>query len=304
MHDVLGLAAGDAEWSRVAPVLDAAIDELGETDRGAVLARFVERQTFGEIGAALRISEDAARMRVERALEKLRAVLTRRGVVSTSAALGVALANHAVAAAPAGLVGTVTMAAVDAGVASSWAGVALFMANTKLTVGIAGALAVATLVIVTREGAARRDAEQALATANRAYAAQLAQTREQEHRTHTAEQATAGLTKRVDEAKAAAASAAAAAETQSIGRGEIVSRTSSRCERCARRVGKCVDADPVGAVYPRARIEPGSGGRVFVAYPGDVDGSGPGARRQGTVARCGPEAAPERTEPPPTGAAR
>ena len=211
MHDVLGLAAGDADWSRVAPVLDAAIDELGETDRGAVLARFVERQTFGEMGAALRISEDAARMRVERALEKLRVVLTRRGVVSTSAALGVALANNAVAAAPPGLVGTVTMAVVDAGVASSWAGVAQFMANTKLTVGIAGALAVATLVIVMREGASRLDAEQALATVNRAYAAQLAQMREQVHSTQTAEQATAELAKRVDGAKAAAASAALAA---------------------------------------------------------------------------------------------
>src|SRR5882724_5024411 len=89
-----------ADWSGVAPVLDAVIDELAERDRTAVLLRFMERRAFVEIGAALGVSEDAARMRVERALDKLHALLSRRGIKSSSAALGVALANHAVVAAP------------------------------------------------------------------------------------------------------------------------------------------------------------------------------------------------------------
>jgi RNA polymerase sigma factor (sigma-70 family) len=144
MNEIAGPAAGDADWSRVAPVLDAAIDELGENDRAAILARFVERRAFGEIGATLRVSEDAARMRVERALEKLRALLARRGVTSTGAALGVALANHAVVAAPAELAGSVAVTAVGAaasavtGVGTSAAAeIFAFMSTGKIVVGVA-----------------------------------------------------------------------------------------------------------------------------------------------------------------------
>jgi hypothetical protein len=47
--------------------------------------------------------EDAAQKRVSRALEKLRGVLSRRGVALTAAALTSVLATEAVTAAPAGL---------------------------------------------------------------------------------------------------------------------------------------------------------------------------------------------------------
>jgi hypothetical protein len=162
------------------------------------------------MGAALQISEDAARMRVERALEKLREVLAQRGMTSTGAALSVVLANHAVMAAPAGLAGTVTTASVGAGVVLSWATLGQFMANTKLTVGVAGALAVAAFVIVTRVVSARHDAENALSVATRIYNAQVATTREGEKRTRAAEQATAELALQVDAVKAEAAKAALA----------------------------------------------------------------------------------------------
>ena len=144
--EVRGGAAGDgdAEWSRLRPVLDEGMDELGEREREAVLLRFFEGRAFAEIGATLRVSEDAARMRVERALEKLRAVLARRGVTSTGAALGVVLAQQAVVAAPAGLVGSVVSTAVGAaaGGATGALGFIQLMTNTKLAVGVAGLLAV------------------------------------------------------------------------------------------------------------------------------------------------------------------
>ena len=104
-------AETEVEWARLRPVLDAAMDALGERDREAVLLRYFEARPFAEIGATLRVSEDAARMRVERALEKLRRVLARRGVTSTGAALGVVLAQQAVGAAPVGLAGSVVNAA-------------------------------------------------------------------------------------------------------------------------------------------------------------------------------------------------
>ena len=75
-------AAGraDPEWSRLQPLLDGAIDELPETDRTAVILRFLEHRPFAEIGAALKVSEDAARVRTDRALDKLRAALARHGI--------------------------------------------------------------------------------------------------------------------------------------------------------------------------------------------------------------------------------
>lgn len=145
MNEILAPATNEADWSRVAPVLDEAIDALAENDRAAILARFIDRRAFGEIGATLRISEDAARMRVERALEKLRALLERRGIGSTSAALGIALANHAVVAAPVGLAASVGAGAVSAAVAG---GAMLFM-GTSLTkiAAVAGAVILGTAAV-------------------------------------------------------------------------------------------------------------------------------------------------------------
>jgi RNA polymerase sigma factor (sigma-70 family) len=96
-------AAMDAEWERIRLQLDGALDDLEARDRDAVLLRCVQNRPYAEIGDALRISNDAARMRVERALEKLRDSLTRRGITSTTAALTVALEIQAKASAPDGL---------------------------------------------------------------------------------------------------------------------------------------------------------------------------------------------------------
>jgi RNA polymerase sigma factor (sigma-70 family) len=92
-----------SDWSRLQPVIDDALAALGEQDRTAVLLRFIENRPFAEIGTQLSMTEDAARMRVSRALDKLRHVLARRGFTSTSAALAASLATQAGAAVPAGL---------------------------------------------------------------------------------------------------------------------------------------------------------------------------------------------------------
>ncbi len=133
---------GAAEWERLRPVIDDALHGLGERDREAVLLRFFEGRAFGEIGRKLAVSEDAARMRVERALERLRGLLVRRGVTSTSAALAVALSGQAMAAVPAGLAVSVTSAALTGGsaVAVGAAGWATFMGMTKLQIGVASVI--------------------------------------------------------------------------------------------------------------------------------------------------------------------
>lgn len=137
---------GDAvDWDRVRPVLDEALGDLPEDDREAVLLRFFEGRDYAAIGASLRVRDDAARMRVARALDTLQAALKRRGVTSTVAALGATLSAQAMSAAPVGLAASVTTAALGAGAAAG-AGTAaglVFMGMTKLQVVAVGAILVA-----------------------------------------------------------------------------------------------------------------------------------------------------------------
>src|ERR1035438_1641012 len=60
-------------WAQLAPLLDDALNQLGETDRAALVLRYFQNKTAREIAAALRMEEEAAQKRVARALEKLRA---------------------------------------------------------------------------------------------------------------------------------------------------------------------------------------------------------------------------------------
>ncbi len=144
MNALLSDSDPAAEWERLRPTIDDAIQELGERDREAVLLRFFENRPFTEVGAVLRVSEDAARMRVERALDKLRAAFARRGVTSTGAALAAVLASQAGMAAPGGLAGAITstaLAGAGAGAAAAGAGF-LFMSKMTTTV-LVGAVLVA-----------------------------------------------------------------------------------------------------------------------------------------------------------------
>jgi len=154
MKEISSGAAAEADWTQLRPVVDDALLDLSGGDRQVILMRFFQGQRFGEIGRVLGASEDAVRMRVERALDKLRAALAQREVTSTTTALGLLLANQAAAVAPAGLAATVTGAAL-AGAAATGSGavVALkflnFMSTTKIVGGIAGvavALAVGSAV--------------------------------------------------------------------------------------------------------------------------------------------------------------
>jgi RNA polymerase sigma factor (sigma-70 family) len=102
-------------WEQVAPYLDESLNQLNPTDRDALVLRFLRQQDLRAVGEALGISEDAARKRVDRALEKLHILLKDRGATLSLAALGTALATEAVTAAPAGLAATISSAAILAG---------------------------------------------------------------------------------------------------------------------------------------------------------------------------------------------
>ena len=148
-------SAPEIDWSRVAPVLDDAIERLGAVDRTAIILRFSERRAFAEIAAMLNVSEDAARMRVDRALDKLRGWLKRRGIASSSAALSAVLTSQVIAAPPS-LALTVTSAALaSSATTGTLAALGGIFAMTKLKLGIAAA-AVLVSVLALRDMQASR----------------------------------------------------------------------------------------------------------------------------------------------------
>jgi RNA polymerase sigma factor (sigma-70 family) len=137
------------EWDQLRPLIDSAIDTLPEKDRASLVLRFFEGRAFSEIGAALRVSEDAARMRTDRALDKLRTALGRRGIVSSAAALATLVSTQPVISAPAGLAATLTSHALLAfGGETLVATVLSFM--TAKTYLVAGASAVLAFAIGTQ----------------------------------------------------------------------------------------------------------------------------------------------------------
>ena len=106
--DLDAMKTSSEPWDQIAPEIDGAIDELPENERTLVLLRFYQNKTHPEIARELGINGDAARMRTNRALAKLRTILSKRGITTTTALLGSTLPTNAVSPAPASLAGTIT----------------------------------------------------------------------------------------------------------------------------------------------------------------------------------------------------
>jgi RNA polymerase sigma factor (sigma-70 family) len=102
----------DPIWERISPLLDGALAELSVKDRDAVITRYFQSKSHKETGRALGVSEDAAKKRLARALEKLKTIFRKRGVVAPTLALATALSASAAKAAPTGLATTVASVAL------------------------------------------------------------------------------------------------------------------------------------------------------------------------------------------------
>lgn len=141
----------DTDWSRIAPLLDDSMLDLDPRDRDSLVLRFLEQRPLAEVGARLGLTENAARMRVARALDKLRHRLAKQGVTSTASALAAAMAGPAATPAPAALVNTVIGAAQMTTTSGAVGlGIFSFMAITKtqLAVGIAVLAAIAIPALI------------------------------------------------------------------------------------------------------------------------------------------------------------
>jgi Sigma-70, region 4 len=105
----------DATWEHIAPHLDAALGELSEADRDALMLRYFERKSAQEMAQVLGITHEAAQKRVTRAVERLRELFAQRGVTVGASGLAVVISANAVQAAPFGLAVTISTAATLAG---------------------------------------------------------------------------------------------------------------------------------------------------------------------------------------------
>ncbi len=149
MNELLS-AEPDTRWEHIAPHLDAALGELSEPDRDALLLRYFERKSASEMARTLGISDEAAQKRVSRAVERLREFFAKRGITASASGLVVVISANAIQAAPAGLALTISTAAALAGttLATTTATATKAIAMTTLH----KTLIAATLAVVTGAG--------------------------------------------------------------------------------------------------------------------------------------------------------
>jgi len=88
--------------------LEDALTELPADERDTLVLRFLEDRQLREVGRELGVSEEAARKRVARALDRLRDVFARRGITASTGAITVALLGQAGVGVPAGLGATIS----------------------------------------------------------------------------------------------------------------------------------------------------------------------------------------------------
>ena len=90
-------------WDRIEPHFHEALDRLKPPDRAALLLRYVQDASLAEVGARLGIPENTARMRINRAMEKVRLHLSRAGIAVSVLMLATLLNERAAQALPASL---------------------------------------------------------------------------------------------------------------------------------------------------------------------------------------------------------
>ncbi len=133
------------DWTQIEPLLDDAMHALDKVDRTAILLRFFENKSLREVGESLGTTDDTARKRVNRAVERLREFLSEGGVTVGASGIALALSAGAVQAAPVGLATTISAAAAGTAVAAT-AGAATIKAIAMTT--LQKLLLTATLIAV------------------------------------------------------------------------------------------------------------------------------------------------------------
>ena len=94
-------------WKDLVPQLNVALSKLSPGDQKVLFLRFYEDLSLSELGDSLEIKERAAQKRLQRAIERLRGLLARQGIVMTSSMLGGGIFTAGAATPPASLAGRI-----------------------------------------------------------------------------------------------------------------------------------------------------------------------------------------------------
>lgn len=132
MQSTLDENQSQAGWEQMAPLLEEAMLRLSQNDRDALVLRYFEGRSLSEVGAALGVSEDATKKRVNRALEKLRKSFAKHGVVTTTVLIAGVLSTNSVQAAPCALAHAITAVGIAKGAAASISSITLAKGGLKL----------------------------------------------------------------------------------------------------------------------------------------------------------------------------
>ncbi|HEY1786874.1 MAG TPA: sigma-70 family RNA polymerase sigma factor [Verrucomicrobiae bacterium] len=146
--DMQTTASEEQDWEQIAPHLDEAVAALGESDRNAVLLRYFENKTLAQVGVAMGTNQEAARKRVNRAVQKLRSFFTKRGVTLSVDALGGLVAVKAVQAAPAMVIKSATALALAQGATASTSTLTLIKGALKIMAWTKAKTAAVTGIII------------------------------------------------------------------------------------------------------------------------------------------------------------
>lgn len=133
----------EASTAALSGEVDAALLALPSSDRDALVLRYFEGLDYRKLGSSLGTTEEAARKRVTRAIEKLAAALQKRGIAVGSASLGTTMASMGATPVPAAVISQVTAHALKTVPAAGWSGLASllkpFLAGVILSALAAGA---------------------------------------------------------------------------------------------------------------------------------------------------------------------
>jgi RNA polymerase sigma factor (sigma-70 family) len=213
MHELSSDPTPAMDWDRLRPAIDDLIQTLPESDREAVLLRYFEGRDFEQIGATLHLTPNGARSRVERALDKIRAALARRGITSTAAALATALEAQGLLAAPAGLAPVVTSAALAGAAGGSLVAGLVFLMNKTL---VASAVALLAIGFAVYQANQISRAEIALAEISKDRDRLQAQLREEQRYVAEADRQAAALKRSLSASFSSTSGSAAPATVSSI----------------------------------------------------------------------------------------
>ncbi len=150
--DIIGNSDSETIHEEALPLLDELVSRLTEKDRTAIVLRYFEGKTFAEVGTLLGLSEEGARSRIDRTVERLRRNLERRGIKSAAALVTGGFASQVMdAAIQPNLAATITRSVLagahSAGTASS---IGILLAMNKTKIGIAAVLIAATTLSISQ----------------------------------------------------------------------------------------------------------------------------------------------------------